>query len=70
MAKEQKKLRIVQIIKNDPITGVEYGEVEIDVPVTQVVQPMGKSKIERAQQAFANAQQARKSKLCNRTKKK
>ena len=70
MAQKQEKIRTVQIIKNDPITGVEYGEVEFDVPVTTVVQPVSKLKIERAQQVFANAQQSRKSKLCNRTKKK
>ena len=69
MAKKE-TIKVIGITKNNCITGIEFGEVEIDVPVTPVVRPMDKLKIERAQQVFANAQQSRKSKLCNRTKKK
>ncbi|MDW2958744.1 MAG: hypothetical protein R8M37_02955 [Alphaproteobacteria bacterium] len=69
MAKKE-TIKVIGITKNNCITGIEFGEVEIDVPVTPVFRPMDKSKIERAQQAFTKAQQSRKSKLCNRTKKK
>lgn len=64
MAQEQKKLRVVQIIKNDAITGVEYGTVEIPENVTDI------KKIAQANHAFTKAQHVRQTKLCNRTKKK
>lgn len=67
MAKKE-TIKVIGITKNNCITGIEFGEVEIDVPVTPVVRPMSKLKIEHAQQAFTKAQKTRKHKLLNSNK--
>jgi hypothetical protein len=62
----KKKLEVVQIIENNPITGIKYGTVEIAENVTDI-----NKKVTNAKHAFTTARMAQTKRVHkNRTKSK